>query len=224
MITQIPDILTQAELDAIREALGEPDESESLWQCDAETAAGAAKSVKNNLQTNLSHATTKAIVEKVRTACFGHHIFAAATRPKDFCRLMINAYKTDMSYGNHVDAPYIDHQRTDISMTLFISPPQSYEGGELILQSAASEISVKGDAGSVILYPASYVHRVNPIKSGIRIAVVGWLTSFFRHAHHRELMFEFDQALSELKSTNSHQETIDRLMNIRFNLTREWGE
>src|SRR5690606_2195650 len=127
-----------------------------------------------------------------------------------------------MSYGTHVDEALIDGQRTDISFTLFLSSVESYQGGELVLEDSAGERAWKLDAGDVLLYPATFLHRVNEVTEGERLVVVGWITSRISAADRRELMFELEQSLREEFTSRGKTAQYDRLARLRNNLLREW--
>ncbi|MBY0422781.1 MAG: Fe2+-dependent dioxygenase, partial [Parvularculaceae bacterium] len=129
-----------------------------------------------------------------------------------------------MGYGSHVDAPYMDGVRTDLSFTLFLSPPDAYEGGELVLEGLGAEDLVKLPAGALVLYPSTSVHRVETVRSGRRLVAVGWIKSRVRSAEARAAIFELEQATSALRSTAAPVEILDRLQNVHNNLLRLFGE
>ena len=149
-----------------------------------------------------------------------HDLFKLAARPQQFVRLMLSRYQPGMAYGTHVDEALINDQRTDISFTVFLSASDSYQGGELVLEDSSGERSWKLEAGDVLLYPATYLHRVNTVESGERLVVVGWLTSRIRDAGQRELLFDLELALREEFNERGKTAQYDRLSKVRNNLLR----
>ena len=113
-------------------------------------------------------------------------MFRLAVRPKALAPLMFSAYEHGMEYGSHVDDALMQGMRTDVSFTLFLSDPESYDGGELVIESAAGEDAVKLAAGSLVAYPSTTLHRVAPVTRGVRLAAVGWARSFVRDGAQRE--------------------------------------
>jgi PKHD-type hydroxylase len=157
-------------------------------------------------------------------AILGHEIVSSAAQPAALARIMLNRYGEGMEYGAHVDAPYIDGVRTDLSFTLFLSAPEEYDGGELIIDSAGAEDVVKLEAGSLVLYPATSLHRVTPVTRGVRIACVGWIKSRVRSAEDRAALFDLDRIDADLRAIAAPGPLRDRLANVRNNLLRRWGE
>lgn len=220
MILQIEGILSEPEAAAMRASLAE----ESLWTDGGETASGAARAVKNNLQGRSDKAPVAGVLAKAAAAVAAHPVVAAAALPDRIARIMVSRYRPGMSYGPHVDAPYIDGARTDVSFTLFLSRPADYEGGDLVIDTAGSEDRVRLEAGSLVLYPSTSVHRVDPVAAGERIAVVGWIRSRVRSAEHRAMLFELAGALADLDAIGAPSDLKGRLANVRNNLIRTFGE
>lgn len=220
MLLQIADILSLEECAALRDALAE----ESLWRDGAETAKGSARAVKNNLQADPALPAVKGALAKIEQALGDNRVFQAAAQPAALARIMINRYAAGMAYGPHVDAPYINGRRSDLSFTVFLSGPDDYEGGALVIDNAGHEDAVRGPQGSVVLYPSSAVHRVEPVIRGERIACVGWVRSRVRSADRRAILFDLETALAELHETDAPQALRDRLYNVRNNLLRTFGE
>lgn len=219
MLLQIVAVLTPAEVDAIRAALAEP----TIWRDGTSTAAGAARAVKNNRQAAPDHPAVRGVTEKIARAVLAHPTVAAAAQPASLVRLMLNRYGAGMEYGDHVDAAYIDGQRTDVSFTVFLSDPAAYEGGDLVIDAAGAEDRIKLAAGDLVLYPATSVHRVERVARGERIAAFGWIRSRIRSAENRAMVFDLERALVEL-GASTPQATRDRLANLRNNLIRLFGE
>ena len=218
MLLQIPDVLTPAGLTAIQDALSDP----TVWRDGAETAAGRARDVKRNLQAS-DGAGVKGALAYVEKAVGGHAVVKAAAQPDRFARILFNRYDAGMKYGDHVDAAYIDGVRTDLSFTLFLSDPDSYDGGALVIDSAGAEDRVRLPAGALVLYPSTSVHRIEPVTRGTRLAAVGWIRSCVRDPQARAVLFELERLQTNLAAGPSG-DALDRLANVRNNLLRIFGD
>ncbi|MEQ8268736.1 MAG: Fe2+-dependent dioxygenase [Parvibaculum sp.] len=218
MFIQIADVLTAADLRLANTVFTQKDAFES----GARTAGRIAKAVKNNEQakpTGLA-ADVTALIEK---RLMKNDVFRAAARPKAFIRLLLSRYTPGMAYGLHSDDAFMDGQRVDLSFTLFLSPPDSYEGGELIVEEPSGERLVKLEAGSLVLYPSATLHRVAEVTKGERRAAVGWVRSLVRGAEDRETLFDVALALRQAEAAGDRALT-DRLLKIQGSLLRRWGE
>ena len=220
MLFQISDILQDHDCVAIKDAIADP----SLWHDGKETAKGGARAAKSNRQADRSAAPAKGVAAKIEKALRANSVFCAAAQPASFGRMLINRYGVGMAYGDHVDAPYIDGKRTDLSFTVFLSDPESYDGGALIIDHAGHEDVIKGPAGSVVLYPSTAVHRVEAVTKGTRLACIGWVKSRVKSPEHRQLIFDLETALVELRDNSAPEPTINRLANVRNNLLRLFGD
>lgn len=220
MLLQIADVLDRPTLAAIRDALASP----SLWEDGGATAKGRARAAKNNLQARLCDPAAKGVSETIAAAVLANDTIRAAALPAAIARLMLNRYDESMEYGAHVDAPYIEGVRTDLSFTLFLSDPGDYDGGALAIDSAGAEDEIKLPAGSLVLYPSSYLHRVERVTRGSRLAAVGWIRSRVRSAERRAMLFELESALADLAAAGAPVAVRDRLANLRNNLIRDFGE
>jgi PKHD-type hydroxylase len=131
-----------------------------------------------------------------------------------------------MSYGSHIDNAFMGEDnrlRSDLSFTLFLSDPTTYEGGELVIETTGGEQAFKLTAGSMILYPSSTLHRVETITAGIRLAAVGWIQSLVRDAADREILFDLDTVRQELFARDGKTKEFDLLCKSYANLLRRWG-
>ncbi len=218
MIFHLQKVIDPGTLAAIRERLGN-----LPFQDGADTVGWAARGVKHNDQAS-DVRSRAAIVKLVEQKLRSHDLFASIARPKAFPRLLINRYGPGMSYGTHVDDSLINHLRTDLSFTLSLSPVAEYEGGELVLEDSTGERCWKLDAGDLLLYPATYLHRVEEVSTGQRLAVVGWVRSYVRHAWQREILLDLDISMREEFETRGKSAQFDRLSNVRNNLMRFWVE
>lgn len=129
-----------------------------------------------------------------------------------------------MEYGAHVDDALMNGIRSDVSFTLFLSDPATYEGGELVIETSSGEDDIKLPAGSMIAYPSSSLHRVAPVTRGTRLAAVGWARSLIRDAGRRELLFDLDTARQSLFAREGKTAEFDLLSKTSANLLRMWVE
>ena len=189
----VPDLLSAEVVGEVRSQL-----EKAEWSDGKLTAGWHAKDVKRNQQLSAKQALTKPLVEQVKKTALAHPLFQAAARPRKIHTVRFNRYEAGMSYGRHTDDALMNGGRSDLSFTLFLSEPDSYEGGELVVEGMDSEQSYKLAAGSMIVYPSSSLHRVDAVTNGVRWAAVGWLQSWVREAARRELLFELDTARRSL--------------------------
>jgi PKHD-type hydroxylase len=187
------------------------------------TAGWAARRVKDNEQAEGDMAVD-ALRETIEARLHAHALFALATRPKIILGPMFSRYAAGHAYGAHVDDAMIDGVRTDVSFTLFLAEPDSYDGGELVIDSAAGEEAVKLPAGSLIAYPSTALHRVAPVTRGTRLAAVGWVRSLVRDAHRREILFDLETARRRLYDRHGASADFDLLSKCAAHLMRLWCE
>lgn len=221
MMLNVPNILSKSEVETILKSLEAA--GPSVWKDGASSAYGVAGKVKKNRQCDPEHPEVQKILEAARVKILKDTAFIAAAQPDQISRLMINAYEPGMSYGNHLDASYIRDIRTDISITLFLTPPTAYKGGELVLVTPFCEMAIKGEQGGVFLYPSTHLHRVEPVTAGTRIAIVGWVRSRVKLPHQREILFDLEKSLSAIADDETQKENYMRLLGIKNRLLREWG-
>lgn len=218
MILHLPSIFEPAVLEALIDKIGQLD-----FEAGARTAGWAARTVKHNQQA-IDTPKRKAVLTLVEQTLRNNALFSSAALPKSFPRLLINRYGPGMSYGSHVDDSLMNGQRTDLSFTLGLTPSADYQGGELVLEDTSGERSWKLGAGELLLYPSGYLHRVEPVSEGERLAVVGWVRSYVRQPQHREILLDLDTALREEFDQRGKTSQFDRLSRTRTNLQRLWIE
>ena len=129
-----------------------------------------------------------------------------------------------MHYGSHVDDALMGGMRTNVSFTLFLSDPKSYDGGALAIESTSGEESFKLAAGSLVAYPSTSLHRVTAVTRGARLAAVGWARSFIRDPARRELLFDLDTARRQLFARDGKSAEFDLVSRSLANLLRMWAE
>ena len=217
MIFRIPDILSADELQQIQAQLVEAEFVDGKL-----TAGWYAKQVKHNQQVRSEQA--KDLKEQIRAALNRHPLFQAAVRPKRIHTLLFSRYEVGMSYGRHADNALMGQWRSDVSFTLFLSSPAAYEGGELAIEGADDEQSYKLPAGSALFYPASTLHRVDPVTQGTRLVAVGWVQSLVRDPAKRELLFDLDTVRRSLFAREGKSDEFDLLSKSVANLLRRWVE
>lgn len=214
----LDNILDIHRLNAIIESLAD----DSLFEDGGKTAGRTAKKVKANLQARSDAVETKGAAAMVEKALMAHPVFSAAAIPSRIAKIMFSRYEPDMVYGSHVDDPVIAGTRTDLSFTLFLSDPDSYQGGELVLHKYDGDEMIKLPAGSLVLYPSTSLHSVATVREGQRIAAVGWVRSRVRLAEQREILFDLHNALANLADNEENQVTRLSLLKAKYNLMRQW--
>jgi PKHD-type hydroxylase len=216
MILSIADVLSQSDVAEITAALA------GVSFVDGKATAGwAARLVKANLQAEAGPRLEK-ISRLIETRLAAHAVFTLAVRPKIILGPLFSRYDAGHAYGAHVDDALMDGVRTDCSFTLFLSPPETYEGGELIIATSAGEDAYKLGAGSLVTYPATSLHSVAPVTEGVRLAAVGWVRSLIRDAAQRELLFDLETARRRLFDREGKNEDGDLLAKCAANLMRMW--
>jgi PKHD-type hydroxylase len=216
MILAIADALSGADVSELRAGL------DGLAFVDGRATAGwAARGVKRNAQAREGRQTER-LRALVATRLGEHPLFALAARPKQILGPLFSRYRPGDAYGQHVDDALIDGVRTDLSFTLFLSPPALYDGGELIIDTPAGEEAFKLAPGGLVLYPATTLHRVARVERGERLAAAGWVRSLIRDAFRRELLFDLDTARRRLFEQHGKTRESDLLARCASNLMRLW--
>ncbi len=219
MQIEIGNILPAEELATVRATL------KQARFVDGRTTAGfAARSVKNNRQATGADRSLETIRKLVAKRILDNEVFQLAARPKVLSPLLFSLYDKTMQYGSHVDDALMNGMRTDVSFTLFLSDPQDYDGGELVIESAAGEEAFKPAAGSLVAYPSTSLHRVGEVNRGKRLAAVGWARSFIRDAARRELLFDLDTARRQMFAREGKSADFDLVSKSAANLMRMWAE
>jgi PKHD-type hydroxylase len=217
MILCIASVLDPAALATVRTEL-----AGAKFEDGRRTAGWAAQSVKNNVQLPSDSTSHARVTQIAIEAISSHEVVMAAALPRAFRPPLVSRYETGMSYGRHVDDAVMGTptMRTDLSFTLFISDPAEYEGGELVLEMPEGDHSYKLDAGSVVLYPSTMLHRVDPVVSGVRTVVVGWIQSLVADPRMREALFDLYRVRRMLFEREGKSEGLDLLNKTYSNLLR----
>ena len=218
----IPGLLTREEIIILEQLI-----SASNFVDGKATAGMAAKEVKNNVQLE---ATTDAEQDPIQLlinkAVQSSPYFQAAAQPKKIHPFIISKYGPGQYYGWHVDSPIMGAPalRTDLAMTIFLSEPSSYEGGELMIQTSAGNMAVKPNKGDAVLYPCQFLHCVNEIKSGERVAAITWIQSNIQSAEQRQILFELNQVHALLQQRNKNAPEANQMLQTYSNLFRMWAD
>jgi PKHD-type hydroxylase len=201
------------------------------WEDGRSTAGAQSAMVKKNEQLPPNGEVARRLGETVIKALVANPLFVSAAIPKQIFPPLFNRYGVGQHFGVHVDnAVRGDHLtgariRTDLSVTLFLSEPDEYEGGELIVEDYYGSHRVKLPAGHLVLYPASSLHTVTPVTRGARVASFFWLQSMVRDGHARSLIFDLDTAIQGLVGRLGRDDPeMVRLTGLYHNLIRCWAE
>lgn len=229
MLLQIPQVLTPDELAQLRQLLSEAD-----WADGRITAGSQSGAVKNNLQLPEDLPAAQQARQIVSVALARNPMFVTGALPKTAYPPLFNRYGgSSNAFGDHIDnavrthAATARHVRTDISCTLFLSDPASYDGGELVVQDTYGEQRIKFNAGDLVMYPGTSVHRVEPVTRGERLACFFWIESMVRHDAQRRLLYDMDMAILSLRRqvdpAVGDSEEIVKLTGCYHNLLRMWA-
>ena len=223
MMIHIPNVLTAAEIARCREVM-----EKAAWVDGRVTAGHQSAQVKFNLQLPENAPEARELGDMVLDALGRSNLFMSAVLPKQVFPPLFNRYDAGMTFGAHVDnavrAGNGARIRTDVSSTLFISGPEDYDGGELVVQDTYGEHTVKLPAGDMIVYPATSLHNVTPITRGSRIASFFWTQSMIRDESRRSLLFDMDMAIIKLGRDHPDHASNVELTAVYHNLLRQWAE
>lgn len=224
MLLHIPDILDREQVVQLRAALDAAD-----WTDGRETVGTQGAQVKRNRQLPDASPLRRQLGEEVLAALAKSPLYHAATLPLRTLPPRFNRYEGGGEYGMHVDGsvmalPNGEQLRSDISCTLFLSDPDEYDGGELIVSDTYGEHEVKLPAGDAIIYPSSSLHRVQPVTRGARMAAFFWVQSLVRDDGRRRLLYELDASIQRLVATGADRDAVLQLTGTYHNLLRQWAE
>ncbi|RDE05625.1 Fe2+-dependent dioxygenase [Sphingomonas aracearum] len=224
MLVEIPALFSPAEAAEARALLAAAE-----WQDGRATAGHRAATVKQNLQLPLDHPLARQLGDRILDRLARTPRFVAATLPLRILPPRFNRYEGGGTYGNHVDSAIFpvpntaQHVRSDVSATLFLSDPDDYDGGELVIEDSFGAHRVKLAAGHLITYPGSSLHRVTPVTRGTRFAAFFWTQSFVASELQRRELFALDGAIQSLTADHPDHPSIDTLTNVYHNLLRQWS-
>ncbi|GEN12286.1 PKHD-type hydroxylase [Myxococcus fulvus] len=225
MMLHIPKVLTASEVAHCRQVMEQAD-----WADGRITAGHQSGQVKKNLQLPEGSAAARELGERVLAGLEKSALFLSAALPQRIFPPLFNRYDASMSFGSHVDNAIRripgsgQRVRTDVSATLFLSEPDSYDGGELVVEDTYGHHAVKLPAGDLILYPATSLHHVTPVTRGARLASFFWVQSMVRDVSQRALLFDLDASITQLNQEVPKSPSLVMLTGVYHNLLRQWAE
>lgn len=230
MLLHIPNVLSDAQVQEFRRQL-----TAAAWSDGRATAGYQSARAKDNLQLSESDPVARGLAAMVRAALDRNSLFFAAALPRRIFTPLFNCYRANHAFGSHIDnavrydnsvqvAGQAQPVRTDLSATLFLSGPDDYVGGELVISSSSGAQRVKLPAGDLVLYPATTVHRIEPISQGERLASFFWIQSLVRDEGQRDLLFDLDVAIQKLNRDNLENPAMIDLVGVYHNLLRRWSD
>jgi len=225
MLVRIAGLLSKDQVAQFRRTL-----ETAPWVDGKVTAGEQSAKAKSNLQVPADAPEARELAQTILTALGANETFVSAALPMRVFPPLFNRYEAGMSFKAHVDnavrfAPGMIRIRTDIASTLFLSEPDEYDGGELVIEDTYGEQSVKFEAGDLVVYPATSLHRVEPITRGARWAAFFWTQSMVRDEGQRRTLYDLDRAIQAVRGelTDDHHASV-ALAGVYHNLLRRWGE
>ncbi len=222
MLLNVPNVLNEQEVQHARALL---DAAE--WIDGRVTAGHQSARAKNNQQIPEGHPAAREVGEMITRALARSPLFRSAALPLHVFPPLFNRYQGGESFGSHVDNAIrqvpgtYNFVRTDLSATLFLTNADEYEGGELVIEDTYGIQSIKLDAGSMVLYPATSLHHVRPVTRGARVSSFFWIQSMVKDDGERTILFDLDLSIQQLPP--EHQATL-QLTGVYHNLLRRWAE
>ncbi len=226
MLITIPDLLTPEELAYMRQIL-----EGTNWVDGRTTAGDQAVKVKNNLQVPADSPEARELGNIVLRALGRNPTYSSAVLPAQILPPMFNRYDEGMTFGAHVDGsirvvPGTGQRiRTDVSTTVFLTPPEDYDGGELIVHDTYGQHAVKLPAGHAVIYPATSLHSVTPVTRGSRWGSFFWAQSMVRDDWRRHMLYDLDMSIIRIRSMLPHDDpAVTGLTAHYHNMIRHWAE
>ena len=225
MIVQVPNVLNHEQIGRCREVM-----NRASWIDGRVTAGHQSGQVKDNRQIPENSPEARELGDMIVGALERNPLFITATLPLRVFPPLFNRYEGGESFGAHLDNSIRQipatplRVRTDISATLFLSAPEDYDGGELVINDIYGEHAVKLSAGDMVVYPASSLHHVKPVTRGVRLASFFWVQSMVRDEGQRTLLFDLDVAINKVNQKLPHHATVVELTNCYHNLLRRFAE
>jgi len=226
MLITIPQVFDKAEVAEMRAQL-----DAAPWHDGAQTAGVQSQQVKQNRQLDAASPVAQALGQKILERLQQTPLFLSAALPATFLPPMFNRYESGETFGVHVDNairanPFNGARlRTDLSMTLFFSEPDDYDGGVLLVEDHYGTQEVKLPVGDMVLYPSTSLHEVTPVTRGARVSSFFWLQSMVRSNEQRTILFDLDQTIQSLAGRMGADDAeVVRLTGIYHNMIRQWAE
>ena len=190
------------------------------WEDGKKTAGSHAAQVKNNLQLSRNSEISKSLSKLVIKKILANPLIKSFSLPKKIHSIMFTKSSKGMKYGRHIDNAFMSSGRADLSFTIFINEKNNYDGGELIVENINSENKFKLNSGEILIYPSTYLHSVEEIKSGDRLVCVGWIESYVKSIEEREYLFDIDAGARSLLSKYGRSNDLDLIFKSYSNLLR----
>ncbi len=223
MLITIPKVLNKDDIRVIMELMATANFREGT-----SSAGREAKRVKHNHEMFISEIEVQQLNNLVMGKLIQNPNYIAAAFAAKIAAPYYAKYTQGMYYGNHVDDPVMgppnQRYRSDISITIFLSEPDTYDGGELVIQTAFGKQEIKLNAGDAVLYPSSSTHRVAEVTRGERLVAVTWLQSTIRDPAKREILYNLSQARETLMKSSPDSKELELLSNSYVNLLRMWTD
>jgi len=225
MIVQVPNVLQAEQVARCRKVM-----NRAAWIDGRVTAGYQSAVVKDNRQLSENSPEARELGDMIVAALERNPLFITAALPLRVFPPLFNRYEAGETFGVHLDnsirqvpgTPY--RIRTDISATLFLTPPEDYDGGELVIDDVYGAHAVKLPAGDMVVYPASSLHHVNPVTRGVRLASFFWVQSMVRDDGERTLLFDLDIAINKVNQALPNHGGVVELTNCYHNLLRRFAE
>lgn len=225
MLIEIEGLLSAGELDEVRrQLLAQP------WVDGKVTAGVQSAQVKANRQLDEDNPLARQLGELILRGLSDNALFMSAALPKRIYPPLFNRYGDGEAFGFHVDNAIRgikgvrERVRTDLSATLFLADPASYDGGELVIRDTFGEQRVKLAAGNLVLYPGSSLHRVEAVTRGERLASFFWIESLVREDSQRQILLDMDVAIQRLTAQGADDQSLLELTGVYHNLLRRWSD
>lgn len=225
MLVKIPSVLNKEQVQEVKAIMLGAD-----WTDGNVTAGYQSSQAKNNLQLPENSEAAIKLGDIILMALAKNNVFMSAALPNKIFPPLFNCYQGGQAFGIHVDNAIRQvpgtpvKVRTDLSMTLFISEPDEYEGGELVIEDTYGSQSIKFEAGDMVLYPSTSLHKVTPVTKGRRLASFFWLQSMVPRDEQRSILFNMDMAIQALREQVQDSPEIVKLTGVYHNLLRQWAQ
>lgn len=225
MLIEIPALLSASEVDTTVAAL-----LDQPWVDGKVTAGQRSAMAKNNRQLSQDSPVAIRIGEQILARLSDNALFMSAALPKRIYPPLFNRYSGGEAFDWHIDNAIRglkgvrERVRTDISATLFLADPASYDGGELVIRDTFGEHAVKLPAGHLLIYPGSSLHKINPVTRGERLASFFWIESLVREDSQRQLLLDMDVAIQTLTAQHADHHALLQLSGVYHNLLRRWSD
>lgn len=212
-------LLSSTEVAELRQQLLGPN---AVWVDGAATAGWHARERKHNRQLQSGSGLHALLSQQLHSKLLGHPLLQAAGLPRQIHGILFSRSGVGEGYARHVDNAWMAGGRSDLSISVFLSNPDGYDGGALVLESPSGEETFRLQEGQALVYPSTLLHRVEPVSAGERLVAVAWLQSRIRHDDQRELLFELDTARRALFARSGQDEVFDLVSRSYANLLRRW--